>query len=367
MFKIEAAALRDCVRAVNSVIERRNTVPILAYVVLGVDKKGISILGTDLDMWIERRVACDGGKPFRTTVNASVLAGILGKFPKADIVTGDLVDGKFVLTGGRSKFTLATLPADDFPVMTEFEPEQRFDIAASALLTLFDDVSFAQSTEEVRYYLNGALLHLREGDLALAATDGHRLAVSAVSKPENISELTPVIVLRKTISVLSGLLGAAGDDVVSVEIRAKGRLRFEIGDVTLNSKAVDGTFPEYERVIPTNNDKQLAISPKDFLAAVDRVATMSTEKTRAVKMSITGAKVTLSVTSPEHGMASEDIAADYAGEDLDIGFNAKYLADVLKRSTDDAAQLSLSDSAGPVLVRDSARAARLFVLMPMRV
>src|SRR3546814_551669 len=229
---------------------------------------------------------------------------------------------------GRSRFKLPTLPRDDFPVIVEGELPTSFEIPARTLAELIDRTRFAITTEETRYYLNGIFLHVTDDEapvLKAAATDGHRLARFTLPRPEGAEGMPDVIVPRKAVAELRKLLEEALDGNVEVE-RSASKIRFTLGGeggVVLTSKLIDGTFPDYSRVIPTGNDKLLRLDPKAFFEGVDRVATIATEKTRAVKMGLEPDKVTLSVTSPDNGTAAEEIAADYASDSFEIGFNAK--------------------------------------------
>jgi DNA polymerase-3 subunit beta len=237
---------------------------------------------------------------------------------------------------------------------------------------LIDRTRFAISTEETRYYLNGIFLHVSDDDrpvLKAAATDGHRLARYTIDRPDGAQDMPDVIVPRKAIAELRKLLEESLDNAVQIALSAS-KVRFTLGGengVVLTSKLIDGTFPDYSRVIPTGNDKLLKLDPKSFYAGVDRVATIATEKTRAVKMGLDADKVTLSVTSPDNGMAAEEIAAEYSSDGFEIGFNANYLKDILSQIDSDMVELHLADAGAPTLIRKDEGSPALYVLMPMRV
>ena len=273
---------------------------------------------------------------------------------------------------GRSRFQLPTLPRDDFPVIVEGELPTSFELPARELAELIDRTRFAISTEETRYYLNGIFLHVSDEArpvLKAAATDGHRLARYTIDRPEGAAGMPDVIVPRKAVVELRKLLEEALDSNVQIDLSAS-KIRFALGGeggVVLTSKLIDGTFPDYSRVIPTGNDKLLKLDPKSFYEGVDRVATIATEKTRAVKMGLDADKVTLSVTSPDNGTAAEEIAAEYKSDSFEIGFNANYLKDILSQIDSDLVELHLADAGAPTLIRRDENSPALYVLMPMRV
>jgi DNA polymerase III subunit beta len=272
------------------------------------------------------------------------------------------------IVAGRARFALGTLPRDDFPVIAEGELPTQFELPSEKLKAIIDKTRFAISTEETRYYLNGIFFHVSdEGTpvLKAAATDGHRLARVTVPRPDGAEEMPSVIVPRKCIAELRKLLDEV-DGSVGVSLSGS-KIRFDLGRAILTSKLIDGTFPDYSRVIPTGNDKILKIDPKSFMAGVDRVSTIATEKTRAVKMALDRDKITLSVTSPENGTAAEEVPGDYASQGFEIGFNSKYLMDILGQVEGDLVEVHLADAAAPTLIRENDKAPALYVLMPMRV
>jgi len=272
------------------------------------------------------------------------------------------------VVAGRARFSLQTLPREDFPVVAEGELPTRFDLPAETLKQIIDKTRFAISTEETRYYLNGIFLHVSDDTtpvLKAAATDGHRLARVTVPRPEGAEGMPDVIIPRKCVGELRKLLDEV-DGSVEVSLSPT-KIRFGLGTAILTSKLIDGTFPDYSRVIPTANDKLLKIDPRSFEEGVDRVATIASEKTRAVKMSLDRDKITLSVTSPENGTAAEEVPGDYTSTSFDIGFNARYLLDILGQIDGDLVEVHLADAAAPTLIRENDKAPALYVLMPMRV
>jgi DNA polymerase-3 subunit beta len=370
---IERATLLKSLGHVQSVVERRNTIPILSNVLLEASEDGnLRLMATDLDLQINEMVQANVSQPGATTVSAHTLFDIARKLPEGSQVELHAANGKMQVNAGRARFNLATLPRDDFPVIAEGELPTAFELPAATLRQIIDKTRFAISTEETRYYLNGIFLHVTEGEgpagasvLKAAATDGHRLARVTVPRPDGAQGMPDVIIPRKCVAELRKLLDEL-DGSVAVSL-SESKVRFGLGTAVLTSKLIDGTFPDYNRVIPTANDKLLKIDPRSFEEGVDRVATIASEKTRAVKMSLDRDRITLSVTSPENGTAAEEVPGDYAADNFDIGFNARYLLDILGQIEGDTVEVHLADAAAPTLLRENDQAAALYVLMPMRV
>lgn len=366
---IERATLLKSLGHVQSVVERRNTIPILSNVLIEAQADGtIRLMATDLDLQINESVQAQVETPGATTVSAHTLFDIARKLPEGSQVSLAAADGKMAVNAGRARFNLQTLPRDDFPVIAEGELPTRFELPATTLKEIIDKTRFAISTEETRYYLNGIFWHVTDDAqpvLKAAATDGHRLARVTVARPDGAAGMPDIIIPRKCIAELRKLL----DEIEgSVEISlSPSKIRFGLGTAVLTSKLIDGTFPDYSRVIPTGNDKILRIDPHSFMEGVDRVATIASEKTRAVKMALETDKITLSVSSPENGTAAEEVPGDYKSDSFDIGFNARYLMDILAQVSGDTVEVHLADAAAPTLIRENDKASALYVLMPMRV
>jgi len=371
---IERAKLLRCLSHVQSVVERRNTIPILSNVLIESHTDGtVKIMATDLDLQVvESLDAASVESAGAITVSAHLLFDIARKLPDGSQVSFETADNRMTVKAGRSRFSLPTLPRDDFPVIVEGDLPTSFELPARLLAELIDRTRFAISTEETRYYLNGIFLHVSDDDqpvLKAAATDGHRLARFTLPRPEGAEGMPDVIVPRKAVGELRKLLEEALDGNVEIDL-SPSKIRFTLGGeggVVLTSKLIDGTFPDYSRVIPTGNDKLLKLDPKSFYEGVDRVATIATEKTRAVKMGLEADKVTLSVTSPDNGTAAEEVPADYGSDALEIGFNANYLKDILGQIDGDTVELHLADPGAPTLIRQDEKSPALYVLMPMRV
>jgi DNA polymerase-3 subunit beta len=363
---IERAVLLKSLGHVQSVVERRNTIPILSNVLIEAREDGsIRLMATDLDLQVDESVPANVAQPGATTVSAHTLFDIVRKLPEGSQVELTAAEGKMQVVAGRSRFNLSTLPRDDFPVIAEGELPTKFELPAGTLRQIIEKTRFAISSEETRYYLMGIFLHLVDDQLRAAATDGHRLARVTVSKPDGADGMPDVIVPRKAVQELYRLLEEL-EGTVEISMSPT-KIRFGLGSAILTSKLIDGTFPDYNRVIPTANDKLLKLDPKSFSAGVDRVSTIASEKTRAVKMSVDRDKVTLSVTSPENGIATEELAADYGADGLEIGFNARYLLDILSEIDGDTVEVHLADAAAPTLLRENDKSNALYVLMPMRV
>ena len=363
---IERATLLKSLSHVQSVVERRNTIPILSNVLIEAREDGtIRLMATDLDLQVDESVPANVGQAGATTVSAHTLFDIVRKLSEGSQVELNAAEGKMQLSAGRARFNLSTLPRDDFPVIAEGELPTRFELPAATLRQIIDKTRFAISTEETRYYLMGIFLHIADDQLKAAATDGHRLARVTVAKPDGADGMPDVIVPRKCVAELRKLLEEL-EGTVEVSMSAT-KIRFGLGSAVLTSKLIDGTFPDYNRVIPTANDKLLKLDPKTFAQGVDRVSTIASEKTRAVKMNVDRDKVTLSVTSPESGTATEELAADYGADGLEIGFNARYLLDILGEIDGDTVEVHLADAAAPTLLRENDKSEALYVLMPMRV
>ncbi len=363
---IERATLLKGLSHVQSVVERRNTIPILSNVLIEASAEGsLRLMATDLDLQIDETVPAAVDQAGAITVSAHTLFDIARKLPEGSQVELTAAEGKIKINAGRAKFELGTLPRDDFPVIAEGELPTVFELPAEILKQIIDKTRFAISTEETRYYLNGIFLHVADDTLKAAATDGHRLARVTVARPDGAEAMPDVIVPRKCVAELRKLLDEV-DGSVGVSLSGS-KIRFDLGAAILTSKLIDGTFPDYSRVIPTGNDKILKIDPKSFMEGVDRVSTIATEKTRAVKMALDRDRITLSVTSPDNGTAAEDVPGEYAAQPFEIGFNSRYLMDILGQVEGDLVEVHLADAAAPTLIRENDKSPALYVLMPMRV
>ncbi len=368
---IERAMLLKAVGQAQSVVERRNTIPILANVLIEAEGNTVSFRATDLDIEVVDRVTAMVERAGSTTVNAVMLHEIVRKLPDGALVVlaDDGASGRLTIEAGRSNFSLATLPKEDFPIMASSEYTANFSAPAPVLRRLFDKSKFAISTEETRYYLNGVYMHVAEAEggrvLRCVATDGHRLARVDADLPSGADNLPGVIVPRKTVGELRKLLD---DDDAQIAVSvSETKVRFATPGIILTSKVIDGTFPDYARVIPTGNTKKMEVDAREFAQAVDRVATVSSERSRAVKLVLSEDKLVLSVNAPDAGAAEEELVVAYGDEPLEIGFNAKYLLEIASQADRENAVFMFDSAGQPVVMREGNDTSAIYVVMPMRV
>ncbi len=368
---IERGALLKAMSRAQSVVERRNTIPILANVLIEAEGDTLSFRATDLDIEVMDRAPAIVARAGATTVSAHTLHEIVRKLPEGAMV--DLADdgtsGRLEVRAGRSHFSLQTLPREDFPIMASSEYSCNFAVAAPILRRLFDKAKFAISTEETRYYLNGVYFHAADSAagrrLRCVATDGHRLARIDADLPKDAEGLPGVIVPRKTVGELRKLLD---DDTMTIAVSvSETKIRFATPEITLTSKVIDGSFPDYTRVIPQGNTRQLTVDAAEFAQAVDRVSTVSSERSRAVKMTLEDDRLRLSVNAPDSGAAEEELSVAYAAEKLEIGFNAKYLLEIAGQVDRENAVFLFNSAGDPVLMREGNDETAVYVVMPMRV
>ena len=368
---LERSNLLKSLNHVHRVVERRNTIPILSNVLLRGEGASLEMKATDLDLEITEATAAMVEQAGSTTVPAHLLYDIVRKLPDgSEVLLATQPDGgTMTVASGRSKFSLQCLPETDFPDLTAGTFSHTFRLPSTELKMLIDRTQFAISTEETRYYLNGIFMHTIETDGALklraVATDGHRLARADVNAPAGSEGMPGIIIPRKAVGELQKLVDNP-DISVTVEV-SDAKIRFTIGSVVMTSKLIDGTFPDYQRVIPSANDKELTVDCQSFAQAVDRVSTISSERGRAVKLALAAGQMTLTVNNPDSGSATEELAVGYDNDPLEIGFNAKYLLDITNQLNGTDAVFLLADPGSPTLVRDTAGDDALYVLMPMRV
>ncbi|MEP2470545.1 MAG: DNA polymerase III subunit beta [Paracoccaceae bacterium] len=368
---VERGVLLKAVAQAQSVVERRNTIPILANVLIEAEGSDVTFRATDLDIEIVDKAAAMVERAGATTVSATTLHEIVRKLPDGAqvVLTADSASGRLTVEAGRSNFSLATLPKEDFPVMATSDYASNFAAPAGVLRRLFDKSKFAISTEETRYYLNGVYMHTSDSDgrkvLRCVATDGHRLARIDAELPSGAEDMPGVIVPRKTVGELRKLL-EDDDTQIAVSV-SETKVRFATPAITLTSKVIDGTFPDYTRVIPAGNTRRLEVDASDFAQAVDRVATVSSEQSRAVKLQLDEDRLILSVNAPDSGAAEEELAVAYADERLEIGFNAKYLLEIASQVDRENAVFMFNSSGDPTLMREGNDESAVYVVMPMRV
>ncbi len=372
-FKADRTTLLKALAHIQSVAEKRNTIPILANVLIQAQGSRLTLTATDMEIAIVEEVTASVSRDGSTTAPASVLFEIVRKLGGDTEIELDQSggDAPLALRAGRYATSLNVLAVDDFPSMTAGQLPHKFKIGSGVLRGLIDRSRFAISTEETRYYLNGIYLHVAKGDagemLRAVATDGHRLARVETELPAGASGMPGVIVPRKTVAEIRKLLDEAPEEV-EVAL-SETRIQFTVGTVMLTSKLIDGTFPEYERVIPRDNDKILRVGKRDFADAVARVSAISQERSRPVKLSLEKHLLTLSAASPDQGTAKEELddgTVSYEAGPIEIGFQARYLNDITDQIEKDV-EFAFSDSSAPTVVRDVDSPSALYVLMPMRV
>ncbi len=365
----------DLMRAlshVQSVVERRNTIPILANVKMEATGDALKLTTTDMDLEINESVAAKVAQEGATTAPAQTLHDIVRKLPDgADVeMTLDQNGSTMTVKAGRSNFKLSCLPISDFPDISSAELDVSFNLPAAELRALIDKTRFAMSTEETRYYLNGIYLHaIDKGGvdmLCTVATDGHRLAKVDMPLPDGAKDMPGIIVPRKTVSEIRKLVEDAAD-VINISL-SENKIRFAFDHIVMTSKLIDGTFPDYQKVIPQGNNKVIELNPKEFSSAIDRVATiMTADKSRAVKLAINGKSLVLSANSPDAGSATEDVEITNDNVALEIGFNSRYLLDITQQIEGDGCRMALADSSSPTVIEDLADSSALYVIMPLRV
>ncbi|QGA57814.1 DNA polymerase III subunit beta [Brucella sp. 2280] len=370
-FSIERGALLPTLAAVNRAVEKRNTIPILGNVLLAVENGELCVTGTNLDIEV-KSVAKQEGLPVIApfTVQSGLLHDAVSKFADGSVVTFEGDETHVNIKSGRSRFRLQVLPATDFPEMSAGEFTHEFALPGNVLARVLSTVAFAISTEETRYYLNGVFMHNDGEHLAFVATDGHRLALMKLDAPAGSAGMPPIIVPRRTVALLQHF--AKGDEDIVLKISDR-KIRIMLPDGTaITSKLIDGTYPEYQRVIPANNDKAYTIDREELAGAINRVSTVSSERGRAVKFSFGPSELKMEVTNPDSGQAEDSIVISEGHDDeVTIGFNHKYCLDVLGAVSAKEMRFELSDPGAPCKVSpigaEDGGVPPLFVIMPMRV
>jgi DNA polymerase-3 subunit beta len=364
-FEISREALIKPLQLVTGVVERRQTLPVLSNVLLVLDKNVLSLTGTDLEVELVGRVEVSGStKPGEITVPARKLMDICKALPDDASLKFDIDDSKAVIRNGRSRFSLSTLPANDFPSVEDSPGNLELTLPQSVLKAMLDSTSFAMAQQDVRYYLNGLLLEVSADYLRVVATDGHRLAMHTEKLSTAAKAKTQVIIPRKGILELSRLL-TDGDEEVSLVIGAN-NIRAKTRNFTFTSKLVDGKFPDYDRVLPKGGDKVLVADRQDLRQALTRTAILSNEKFRGIRLLLSKDELKIVANNPEQEEAEEIVSVEYQYSPLEIGFNVSYLVDVLSVLSSSSVQLVLSDSNSSVLIQATQDSPSTYVVMPMR-
>ena len=366
--RLEKSAFLKALSHQQSVVERKTTVPILTHILLeGTFDGRIKMIGTDLELTLVDIVPATVHQEGAIAISAHLLYDIVRKLKDGSPIDIELAanQSSILLRCPPSQFTLQTLPIAEFPLMTQHQPTHNFILTGGEMRRLIDQTRFAMSTEEARYYLNGVYMHAVNGDLRAVATDAHRLALTWLPLPPHTEGLEGAILSRKTITEVRKLIEK--DDVVVEVSISPSQMAFRVGDVTLYSRLIKGTYPDYQRAIPQGEKRIIQIETHLFAEAVDRVSMLSPDKTKAIKMHVHAGGITFSAQSADSGFACEDIPATYTGEPLEMGFNARYVLDVIQQIKGDTFQIHVEDATIPAIVKDSKDENALYVLMPMRI
>ncbi|GAB3100888.1 DNA polymerase III subunit beta [Lysobacter terrae] len=355
--------LKPLAQVVN-VVERRQTLPVLANLLVQVKSGQLSLTGTDLEVEMVSRIGVDDAQDGETTIPARKLFEIVRALPDGSKVTVSQTADKITVQAGRSRFTLSSLPANDFPSIDEVEATERVRVPEAGLKELIERTAFAMAQQDVRYYLNGLLFDLREASLRCVATDGHRLALCEAALDAGASTKRQIIVPRKGVTELQRLL-EGGERELELEM-GRSHLRVKRDDVTFTSKLIDGRFPDYEAVIPIGADKEVRIDREVLRASLQRAAILSNEKYRGVRIEVSPGQLKISAHNPEQEEAQEEVEADTRVGDLAVGFNVNYLLDALTALRDETVVISLRDANSSALVREASNERCRHVVMPLR-
>ena len=345
-------------------VERRQTLPILGNVLLKSTGGDLTLTATDLEIEMVSTITADNSEDFQTTIPARKLLDICKALPEGAVIDFTIEDNRVSLNSARSRFSLASLPAQDFPGLDEIEEQQSFSIPQRELKNLFDKTSFAMAQQDVRYYLNGILMELTPGKVKLVATDGHRLALSETELETGVDDEKQIIVPRKAVLELSRLL-ESGDNPARC-VLSQNHLRLEIGSLVFTTKLIDGKFPDYQRVIPVDGNKTMEVERDTLKQSMSRIAILSNEKYRGIRLSLSRGNLSIQANNPDQEEAEEELPVDYDETELEIGFNVTYLIDVLNVLDSQRVQIKLKDSNSSAIIHDSEDSSNLYVVMPMR-
>jgi DNA polymerase-3 subunit beta len=361
---IKRQSLLDPLQQIIGAVERRQTLPILGNVLLSSDAGVLSLTATDLEIEMVTKVDTVSSVDFRTTLPARKLLDICKALPDDSEIEFNIEDNRVILTSARSRFSLASLPAKDFPSLDEIDGKQSFDIPQAELKTLLESTSFAMAQQDVRYYLNGILMEISPDHLKLVATDGHRLALSEFKTSISVDEAKQIIIPRKAVLELSRLL-EANDSVVKITL-SQNHIRVESGTLVFTSKLIDGKFPDYNRVIPVDGNKTLVVNRETLKRAMSRIAILSNEKYRGIRLTLAPGNLSIQANNPDQEEAEEELSIDYDEAQIEIGFNVTYLIDVLGVLDSEDVHIKLKDANSSCIISDSEDSSSLYVVMPMR-
>lgn len=363
-FSLQREAFLKPLAQVVNVVERRQTLPVLANLLVQVKDGQLSLTGTDLEVEMVSRISVDNANDGETTIPARKLFDIVRALPDGSVITVAQTGDKVTVSAGRSRFTLATLPSNDFPSVDEVEATDRIAISEATLKELIERTSFAMAQQDVRYYLNGLLFDVRDTLLRCVATDGHRLALCETPLETGTGNKRQIIVPRKGVTELQRLL-EGGDREIELEI-GRSHIRMKRDDAMFTSKLIDGRFPDYEAVIPIGADRLVTVDRELLKASLQRAAILSNEKYRGVRVEVSPGQLKISAHNPEQEEAQDEVEVDTQVSDLAIGFNVNYLLDALSALRDEQVVIQLRDSNSSALVREASNEKSRHVVMPLR-
>ena len=363
-FSLQREAFLKALAQVVNVVERRQTLPVLANFLVQVNNGQLSLTGTDLEVEMVSRIAVEDAQDGETTIPARKLFDIVRALPDGSRITVSQTGDKVTVQAGRSRFTLSTLPSNDFPSVDEVEATDRIAISEATLKELIERTAFAMAQQDVRYYLNGLLFDVRDTLLRCVATDGHRLALCETALETGTGNKRQIIVPRKGVTELTRLL-EGGDRAIELEI-GRSHIRMKRDDAMFTSKLIDGRFPDYEAVVPIGADRLVTVERELLKSALQRAAILSNEKYRGVRVEVSPGQLKISAHNPEQEEAQDEIEADTQVSDLAIGFNVNYLLDALSALRDEQVVIQLRDSNSSALVREASNEKSRHVVMPLR-
>ncbi|MDF7666553.1 DNA polymerase III subunit beta [Orbaceae bacterium ESL0727] len=364
-FIIDREKLIKPLQLVSAPLSSRPTLPILGNLLLQVDNNTLSMTGTDLEIeMIARLPLTDLNEPGATTVPARKFLDICRSLPNDAQIVVTVDENRLIIQSSRSKFSLSTLPASDFPNLENWQSDVDFSVPQKTVKRLIDAVQFSMANQDVRYYLNGMLFEIDNGSLKTVATDGHRLAVCSLPIGQDVPSSCSVIMPRKGVLELAKLINDS-DDLINIQIGSN-NLRVNLADFTFTSKLIDGRFPDYKRVLPRNPDKPLEVACEELKNALSRVAILSNEKFRGIRLYVNNNQIKITANNPEQEEAEEVVDVKYNSAELEIGFNVTYLLDVLNTLKCESVQLLLTDATSSVQIEDINDESATYVVMPMR-
>ena len=369
-FKVTKALIFKSLTHLQGIVDKKNTLPILSNILIEASNNNLILSSTDMDISIIEKISCDIIEEGSTTINAQLFYDIVRKLQDDSEIEVISNDGKILtIRSNETRFSLACLPKEDFPIIEQSFNGTSIKINSQILFKLIDKTKFAISNEETRYFLNGLYFNLEKNndstDLTLVCTDGHRLAKFSYSLNQNINDLPGVIIPKKTINELSKLLSDTDFDI-EINLTAN-KIVFYVENLILISKLIDGSFPDYKRVIPNNNNNILKINRQKLFSAVDRVSTIANEKSPVIKFKLINNIMNLNTINNENSTATEDIDIKYNGDEIEIGFNSKYILDIVNNLEDEVISLKLKDNSSPIIASEESNSNLVYVLMPMRV